>query len=61
LREALTNYGLVTDDDYDAEFRYDRAPIGALQGLSSERVARAGCVGTTLTPCGSIGLPCPAG
>ena len=26
--------GLVIEDDYDAEFRYDREPIGALQGLA---------------------------
>ena len=26
--------GLVIEDDYDAEFRYDRAPLGALQGLA---------------------------
>lgn len=30
---AHTRDGLVIEDDYDAEFRYDRAPIGALQGL----------------------------
>jgi hypothetical protein len=36
------------EDDYDAEFRYDRAAIGALQGLSPERVAYCGSVGKTL-------------
>ena len=30
--------GLVIEDDYDAEFRYDRAPLGALQGLAPDRV-----------------------
>ena len=42
--------GIVIEDDYDAEFRYDRAPIGALQGLAPEHVAYAGCASKTLTP-----------
>jgi GntR family transcriptional regulator/MocR family aminotransferase len=46
---------LVIEDDYDAEFRYDRAPIGALQGLAPERVAYAGCVSKTLTPALRLG------
>src|SRR5215469_15558047 len=29
----------IVEDDYDAEFRYDRAPVGALQGLAPDRVA----------------------
>ena len=28
----------MIEDDYDAEFRYDRAPLGALQGLLPDRV-----------------------
>ncbi len=32
---ARSSGGLVIEDDYDAEFRYDRAPVGALQGLSA--------------------------
>jgi GntR family transcriptional regulator/MocR family aminotransferase len=46
---------LVIEDDYDAEFRYDRAPIGALQGLAPERVAYAGCASKTLTPALRLG------
>jgi len=42
--------GLIIEDDYDAEFRYDRAPIGALQGLSPEQVAYIGSVSKTLSP-----------
>ena len=52
--------GLIIEDDYDAEFRYDRAPIGALQGLAPERVAYAGCASKTLTPAlrlGWVALP----
>jgi GntR family transcriptional regulator / MocR family aminotransferase len=42
--------GLVIEDDYDAEFRYDRAPVGALQGLAPEHVAYLGTVSKTLAP-----------
>ena len=35
---------------YDAEFRYDREPLGALQGLAPERVVLAGTVSKTLAP-----------
>jgi GntR family transcriptional regulator/MocR family aminotransferase len=41
---------LVLEDDYDAEYRYDRAPIGAMQGLDPERVAYAGTASKTLAP-----------
>jgi GntR family transcriptional regulator / MocR family aminotransferase len=26
--------GLIVEDDYDSELRYDRDPVGALQGLA---------------------------
>jgi GntR family transcriptional regulator/MocR family aminotransferase len=38
------------EDDYDAEFRYDRGPVGALQGLAPEHVVYAGTVSKTLAP-----------
>jgi GntR family transcriptional regulator / MocR family aminotransferase len=41
---------LVLEDDYDAEYRYDRAPVGTLQGLAPERVLYAGSVSKTLAP-----------
>lgn len=41
---------LVIEDDYDAEFRYDRAPVGALQGLASGRVVYCGSASKTLAP-----------
>ncbi len=41
---------LVIEDDYDAEFRYDRAPIRALQGLDRSRVIYAGTTSKTLAP-----------
>lgn len=42
--------GLVIEDDYDAEFRYDRAPLGALQGLAPEHVVYLGTASKTLAP-----------
>jgi GntR family transcriptional regulator / MocR family aminotransferase len=42
--------GLVIEDDYDAEFRYDRAPLGALQGLAPDGVAYVGSTSKTLAP-----------
>jgi GntR family transcriptional regulator/MocR family aminotransferase len=41
---------LIIEDDYDAEYRYDREPIGAMQGLCSYRVAYAGTASKTLAP-----------
>ncbi len=41
---------LVIEDDYDAEYRYDREPIGAIQGLAPDRVAYAGTASKTLAP-----------
>jgi len=42
--------GLVVEDDYDAEFRYDRTPVGALQGLGPDAVVYGGSVSKTLAP-----------
>ncbi|MFQ3558239.1 PLP-dependent aminotransferase family protein [Streptomyces gramineus] len=42
--------GLLLEDDYDGDFRYDRAPVGALQGLDPERVAYTGSVSKSLAP-----------
>src|SRR5882757_1968886 len=41
---------LIVEDDYDAEYRYDRAPIGAIQGLVPDQVAYAGTASKTLAP-----------
>jgi GntR family transcriptional regulator / MocR family aminotransferase len=41
---------LIVEDDYDAEFRYDRAPVGALQGLAPDVVLYGGSVSKTLAP-----------
>jgi GntR family transcriptional regulator/MocR family aminotransferase len=41
---------LIFEDDYDAEFRYDREPIGAIQGLAPDDVLYAGSASKTLAP-----------
>ncbi len=59
-RRALVSWArqhdaLIIEDDYDAEFRYDRVPIGALQGLAPDRVAYVGCASKTVTPALRLG------
>ncbi|MEV0095488.1 PLP-dependent aminotransferase family protein [Streptomyces sp. NPDC050738] len=50
LEWARSVDGLIVEDDYDGDFRYDRAPVGALQGLDPERVAYTGSVSKSLAP-----------
>ena len=50
LAWAQRTGALVLEDDYDAEYRYDRAPVGAIQGLDPDRVAYAGTASKTLAP-----------
>ncbi|MEV0284053.1 PLP-dependent aminotransferase family protein [Kribbella sp. NPDC050820] len=47
---AARRDALIVEDDYDAEYRYDREPIGAIQGLAPDRVAYAGTASKTLAP-----------
>ncbi|MFI6566673.1 PLP-dependent aminotransferase family protein [Streptomyces sp. NPDC050534] len=50
----------VIEDDYDAEFRYDREPVGSLQGLAADRVISVGTVSKSLAPALRLGwLLCP--
>ncbi|GAA2593854.1 PLP-dependent aminotransferase family protein [Dactylosporangium fulvum] len=50
VRWARRTGALVVEDDYDAEYRYDRAAIGAMQGLAPDRVAYLGSASKTLAP-----------
>jgi GntR family transcriptional regulator / MocR family aminotransferase len=52
---ATAHRAIVIEDDYDAEYRYDREPIGAMQGLAPDRVAYAGSVSKTLAPALRLG------
>jgi GntR family transcriptional regulator/MocR family aminotransferase len=45
-----TSGGLILEDDYDGEFRYDRKPVGALQGLDPEHVVYFGTASKSLAP-----------
>ena len=64
-RHALVEWargvnGFVVEDDYDAEFRYDRQPVGAVQGLAPDRVVTMGSTSKTLSPTLRMGwLVCP--
>lgn len=50
LAWARRHGALIIEDDYDGEFRYDRAPLGSLQGLDPDRVVYAGTASKTLAP-----------
>jgi Transcriptional regulators containing a DNA-binding HTH domain and an aminotransferase domain (MocR family) and their eukaryotic orthologs len=47
---ARTHDAVIIEDDYDAEFRYDRRPVGTLQGLDPAHVIYAGTLSKTLAP-----------
>ncbi|WP_163510853.1 PLP-dependent aminotransferase family protein [Fodinicola acaciae] len=52
--------GFIVEDDYDAEFRYDRDPVGALQGLAPDCVIALGTASKSLAPAIRIGWAvCP--
>jgi GntR family transcriptional regulator/MocR family aminotransferase len=58
---AADRDGVIIEDDYDAEFRYDREPVGSLQGLAPDRVVSLGTVSKSLAPSIRIGwMLCPS-
>lgn len=52
---AQRTAGYLIDDDYDGEFRYDRQPVGALQGLAPDRVVYLGSASKSLAPALRLG------
>ncbi|WP_327290850.1 MocR-like pyridoxine biosynthesis transcription factor PdxR [Streptomyces sp. NBC_01198] len=59
-RHALTAWarasgGILVEDDYDGEFRYDRQPVGALQGTAPDQVVYLGTASKTLGPALRLG------
>ncbi|MET9899966.1 PLP-dependent aminotransferase family protein [Streptomyces sp. NPDC006446] len=59
-RRALTDWartrdGLIIEDDYDGEFRYDRQPVGALQGMAPAHAVYVGTASKTLGPALRLG------
>jgi GntR family transcriptional regulator / MocR family aminotransferase len=65
-RQALVAWAreadaVIIEDEYDNEFRYDRQPVGCLQGLAPDHVASVGTVSKTLAPTLRFGwIVCPA-
>jgi GntR family transcriptional regulator / MocR family aminotransferase len=47
---AADTGGVVIEDDYDGEFRYDRQPVAAMQALAPEQVVYAGTASKSLAP-----------
>jgi len=63
-RRALVTWaddseGLIIEDDYDAEHRYDRMPVRAVQALASHRVAYVSSLSKTLAPALRLGWMVP--
>ena len=59
---ATARGGLVIEDDYDGEFRYDRQPVGAMQALAPDHVVYAGTASKSLAPglrLGWLAVPAP--
>ena len=52
---AARNDAYIIEDDYDSEFRYDREPVGVLQGLAPDRVLTIGTVSKALVPAIRLG------
>ncbi|MFC4996901.1 PLP-dependent aminotransferase family protein [Dactylosporangium cerinum] len=47
--------GIILEEDKDADFRYDRRPVAAMQGMAPSRVALLGSLSKTLSPALRIG------
>ncbi|MBG0563878.1 MocR-like pyridoxine biosynthesis transcription factor PdxR [Actinoplanes aureus] len=62
LTWATEASAIIVEDDYDAEFRYDGRPVGALAGLSRDHVVYLGSASKTLHPGLRLGwlVPPPA-
>ena len=59
-RHALVEWAsrhdaFIVEDDYDSEFRYDREPVGVLQGIAPGRVFTLGTVSKSLAPAVRLG------
>lgn len=52
---ARSTGGIILEDDYDGEFRYDRKPVGALQGMEPEHVVYLGTASKSLAPALRLG------
>ncbi|HYI33644.1 MAG TPA: PLP-dependent aminotransferase family protein [Glaciibacter sp.] len=55
LAWAKRQDAVIIEDDYDAEYRYDQSPVGALHGLAPDHVIYAGTASKTLAPALRLG------
>jgi GntR family transcriptional regulator/MocR family aminotransferase len=47
---AHSTCGLIVEDDYDGEYRYDRQPVGAFQAMAPDSTVYCGTASKTLGP-----------
>jgi GntR family transcriptional regulator / MocR family aminotransferase len=59
LMQWATDGGLVIEDDYDAEHRYDRPPVPAIRAMLTEQVIYTGSISKLLAPALRIGWMLP--
>lgn len=52
---ARATGAVIVEDDYDGDFRYDRKPVGAVQGLAPGHVVYAGSLSKSLSPALRLG------
>ncbi len=55
LADWVAEGGLVIEDDYDAEHRYDRPPVPALRATIGDRICYTGSVSKILAPALRVG------
>jgi GntR family transcriptional regulator/MocR family aminotransferase len=55
IRWAHDVDGILLEEDKDADYRYDRRPVAAIQGMAPSRTALLGSVSKTLSPALRIG------
>jgi GntR family transcriptional regulator / MocR family aminotransferase len=52
---ARRRHAVIVEDDYDAQYRYDRDPVGSLQGLAPDLTVHGGSASKILAPALGIG------
>jgi GntR family transcriptional regulator/MocR family aminotransferase len=55
VRWAVERDGVIIEDDFDAEFRFDRRPIGSVARLAPDHVVHLGTLSKTMAPAMRLG------